>query len=307
MDRFEEMHTFVRVVEAGSLSAAADRLDIAKSAVSRRLAELEARLGVQLLNRTTRRINLTDSGRQFYQRCQRILADLDETEQQVSSEHAELRGTIRIAAPLSFGITHLAPVLDDFLTEHGEVSLDLDLNDRLVNLMDEAVDLAIRIGRLEDSSLVARRLAPARLVVCASPGYLRQHGEPRHPNELVHHQGLTYSYISEGQLWQFIQPDGSPLSVRVPYRMRANNGDVLLRAAIDGLGILATTTFIAYDAINQGLLKPILCDYTLKEANVYAIYPAQRHLPRRVRLLIDYLVSRFGDTPYWDTCLKGTR
>jgi DNA-binding transcriptional LysR family regulator len=304
MDRFEEMQTFVRVVEAGSLSAAADRLDIAKSAVSRRLADLEARLGVQLLNRTTRRINLTESGRQFYRRCQRILADLEETEQQVSSEHAELRGTIRIAAPLSFGILHLAPVLDDFLKEHGELKLDLELDDRLVNLMDEAVDLGIRIGRLHDSSLIARRLAPARLVLCASPEYLERRGEPQHPAELSHHVGLSYSNVSESQQWQFTQPNGDPFSVRVPHRMRANNGDVLLQAAIDGLGILASTTFIAYQAIEKGLLKPILCDYSLPTVHVHAIYPAQRHLPRRVRVLVDFLVSRFGDDPYWDRYMQ---
>lgn len=300
MDRFEEMQTFIRVVEAGSLSAAADRMDIAKSAVSRRLADLESRLGVQLLNRTTRRINLTDSGRQFYQRCQRILADLDESEQQISHEHAKLSGTIKIAAPLSFGIQHLSPVLDDFLKEHPELNLDLNLNDHMVNLMDEGVDLGIRIGNLQDSSLIARRLAPSRLVLCASPEYLRQHGEPQHPQDLKQHMGLSYSNISENQLWKFIQPNGQSVSVRVPSRMRANNGDVLLQAGIDGLGILASTTFIAYKAINSGKLKPILCDYRIKEVSVYAIYPAQRHLPARVRVLIDYLVERFGDTPYWE-------
>lgn len=300
MDRFEQLQTFVRVVDSGSLSAAAERLGVAKSAVSRRLTELEARLGVQLLNRTTRRINLTDSGRQYYQRCLRILADLEDSEQQISSVHTELRGTIRIAAPLSFGILHLSPVLNDFLKDHAELNLDLDLDDRLVNLMDEGVDLAIRIGRLDDSSLVARRLAPARLVLCASPDYLASHGEPSHPGELARHQGLSYSNISENQQWHFNQPDGAPFSVQVPHRMRANNGDVLLQAAIDGLGVLATTSFIAYQAIRQGLLKPILRDYQLDAVGVYAIYPAQRHLPRRVRVLIDYLVSRFGESPYWD-------
>ena len=304
MDRFEQIQTFVRVVEAGSLSAAADRLGIAKSAVSRRLAELESRLGVQLLNRTTRRIHLTDSGRQYYQRCLNILADLEDSEQQVSSVHTELRGNIRIAAPLSFGILHLAPVLNDFLKEHNELVLDLDLNDRLVNLMDEGVDLGIRIGQLDDSSLVARRLAPARRLLCASPEYLRIHGEPSHPEALKHHRGLSYSNISDAQLWQFTRDDGSTISVRVPPRMRANNGDVLLQAAIDGLGILASTTFIAYKAIQQGRLKPILCNYELEPVGIYAIYPAQRHLPGRVRALIDYLVKRFGETPYWDQLLE---
>lgn len=300
MDRFEEMHTFIRVVESGSLSAAADRMDIAKSAVSRRLAELESRLGVQLLNRTTRRINLTDSGRQFYARSLRILADLEDSEQQVSDEHAELSGVIRIAAPLSFGIQHLSPVLNDFLKDHPELRLDIDLNDHMVNLMDEGVDLGIRIGNLDDSSLIARRLAPSKLVLCASPEYLYQHGEPEHPHDLRQHRGLSYSNISENQLWKFTQGDGSSISVRVPNRMRANNGDILLQAAIDGLGILASTTFIAYQAINSGKLKPILCDYKIKDVAVYAIYPAQRHLPARVRALVDFLAKRFGDNPYWE-------
>jgi DNA-binding transcriptional LysR family regulator len=173
MDRFEEMQTFVRVVETGSLSNAAERMDIVKSAVSRRLAELESRLGVQLLKRTTRRLHLTDSGKQFYQRCLHILADLDETEQLVSTEHNNLRGTIRVAAPLSFGLQHLSPLLDSFLKQHNELNLDLDLNDRIINLMDEGFDLGIRIGQLEDSSLKAKRLAPSKQILCASPEYLK--------------------------------------------------------------------------------------------------------------------------------------
>lgn len=303
MDRFEEMQTFVRVVEAGNLSTAADRMGIAKSAVSRRVSDLESRLGVQLLNRTTRRINLTESGKSFFQRCQRILADLDETEQTISNEHAYLRGTIRVAAPLSFGLLHLSPILDDFLKEHSELNLDLDLNDRIVNLMDEGVDLGIRIGSLNDSSLKAKRLAPCKRIVCASHEYLEAHGEPQHPEDLKHHFGLSYSNISEGQLWQFKEPGNNLISVRVPHRMRANNGDVLLQAAIDGLGVLASTTFICHKAVEDNLLKPVLCDYKLPDANIYAIYPAQRHLPRRVRILIDYLAERLGDKPYWDDFL----
>ena len=300
MDRFQEMLTFVRVVEAGSLTAAADRLTIAKSAVSRRLAELESRLGVQLLARTTRRLNLTESGRHYYERCQRILAELDETEQLVTSEHSGLRGTIRIAAPLSFGLLHLSPALNEFLALHPELSLDLDLNDRTVNMMAEGVDLAIRIGRLNDSTLVARRLAPIRTLVCASPAYLEKHGTPEHPAQLSGHQGLSYSNIPEGQFWQFQQPDGSWLTVHPQIRMRANNGDILLQAAIDGLGIAISPSFIAFKAVAQGLLQPLLHDFPRHEEAAYAIYPAQQHLPRRVRVLIDFLVERFGDRPYWD-------
>ncbi|HEY9051725.1 MAG TPA: LysR substrate-binding domain-containing protein, partial [Gammaproteobacteria bacterium] len=257
-------------------------------------------LGVQLLNRTTRRINLTDSGRQYYQQCVRLLAELEEAEQLVSSDHASLSGTIRIAAPLSFGILHLSPVLDEFLQLHPDLNLDLDLDDRQVNLMNEAVDLGIRIGKLEDSSLIARRLAPAKRTLCASPDYLKRYGEPRHPEELKHHQGLSYSNMPEGQLWQFMDSEGKLISVRVPFRMRANNGDVLQKAAIDGLGILGTVNFMSYQVIEQGLLIPIMKNYLMPPANVYAIYPAQQHLPQKVRALIDYLAQRFGDNPYWD-------
>lgn len=304
MDRFEEMQAFVRVVDSGSFSAAAQRLNIAKSAISRRVAELEARLGVQLLTRTTRRLNLTEHGRVFHQRCVRILAELDDAEQSLSCENAALSGILRIAAPLSFGITHLAPVLNTFLLQHPALKLDLDLNDRTLNLMEESVDLGIRIGHLADSSLVARRLAPAKRMVCASPGYLEQYGEPLQPQDLSAHVGMSYSYMPENQLWQFRQADATWESITVPYRMRANNGDVLLQAAIDGLGILTSTSFICAEAIERGLLRPILSDYSMPEGGIYAVYPRQRHLPQRVRVLIDYLVTRFGDPPYWDLKLE---
>lgn len=304
MDRFEEMQTFVRVVDAGGLSAAARRLDIARSAVSRRLAELEARLGVQLLTRTTRRINLTEHGRAFYERCVTLLAELEETERAVSSGHRALRGTLRIAAPLSFGIKHLSPLLDDFLKTHPDLTLDLDLNDRTVNLMEEGVDLAVRIGNLSDSTLVARRLAPVNRMFCASPAYLARRGEPRHPDELSGHLGLHYSNMPETRHWQYRRADGGWGSVNVPTRMRANNGEMLLKAAIDGLGVLASPTFICYEAITQGLLQPILTDCVLPQSAVYVMYPRQRHLPQRLRVLINHLAGALGDAPYWDAPIK---
>ncbi|MEJ1364268.1 MAG: LysR family transcriptional regulator, partial [Candidatus Sedimenticola sp. (ex Thyasira tokunagai)] len=283
MDRFEEMHTFVQVVDSGSLSAAAEKLSVAKSAVSRRLADLEGRLGVQLLNRTTRRLNLTESGRSYYQRCQRILLELSEAELAVSSEHRQLRGTIRVAAPLSFGIGDLSPVLNGFMKAHPEVVLDLELNDRTVNVMQEGVDLAIRIGSLADSTLVARRLFSVNRMFCASPSYLQEYGEPETPEALERHCGLSYSLIPDEQIWSFGQNDGSRLSVNIPIRMRANNGDILLKAAIDGLGIVPSPDFICRDAVKKGLLTEILSDYPREEISAYAIYPAQRHLPSRVR------------------------
>lgn len=300
MDRFEELQTFVRVVDSGSLSAAADKLNLAKSAVSRRLADLEARLGVQLLQRTTRRINLTDAGQRFYQRSIHILADLEDTEQEASTEQSLLSGTIRIAAPLSFGIQHLSPLLDQFLLRHPDLKLDLRLTDRVINLMEEGVDLGIRIGQLKDSSFQARKLSSCQQLFCASPAYLNQHGTPQTVDDLQQHQGLVYSNIPEAQLWSYKHPDGKIDSIRIPSRLRADNGDVLLQAAIDGLGILPTVSFIAYRAIEQGLLVPILQTYSRETLGIYAIYPAQRHLPLRIRTLIDFLVTEYGSEPYWD-------
>jgi DNA-binding transcriptional LysR family regulator len=300
MDRFDSLHTFVAVVEAGSFSAAAVRLDRAKSAVSRQLAALEAHLGVQLLNRTTRRLSLTEAGREFHERAQRILADLEEAELSVAAEQTALRGRLRLAAPLSFGVQHLAPALAEFLVLHPELVLDLDLDDRRINLVEEGFDLALRIGELADSSLVARPLAPIRMQLCASPDYLRRHGTPRTPQDLAFHAGLVYGNVPEAQQWRLLDAAGKVHSVKVPARLRANNGDVLIRAALDGLGVVVSPTFIAHRALATGELVPLLAEYQAPGTTAYAVYPSRRHLPQRVRVLIDFLAQRFGDTPYWD-------
>ncbi len=305
MDRFEEMQTFVKVVELGGVSATADRLEIAKSAVSRRLADLEARLGVQLLHRTTRKMNLTHSGQQFYQRCLRILADLDETEQYISQEDKQLRGIIRLSAPLSFGLAHLSPLLNEFLVSHPELDFALDLNDSQINLMNEGIDLGIRIGHLEDSSLMARKLASCHSVMCASPEYLQRYGEPKHPDELAHHYGLSYSNVTDQVEWKMKDVHGKQFVTRPHIRMRANNGDLLKAAALEHLGILVSVSFTCYQEIESGLLKQVMQDYVFEEFGIYAIYPAQRHLPKRVRTLIDFLAEKFGEAPYWNTFLGG--
>ncbi len=289
MDRFEEIQTFIGIVKAGSFSLAAERLNVAKSAVSRRLSDLETRLGIQLLTRTTRRINLTESGREYFDRCQLILADLEETEQNLSTVDVALSGSIRIAAPLSFGILHLSPIINNFLELHPQIKIELELNDRIVNFMEEQVDLAIRIGDLVDSSLVGRKLATSHLIICAAPDYLKKFGEPKSPNELEQHASFSYSYAHSAS-WKF---NNIKTPIRMNYRLRANNGDVLLNAAIDGLGILLTPKFIAASAIEQGLLIPILNEYELSSAGIYAMYQQQRHLPQRMRVLIDYLVEKF--------------
>lgn len=300
MDRFDSLQTFVAVVETGSFSAAAARLDRAKSAVSRQVAALESHLGVQLLNRTTRRLSLTEAGREFHEQAQRILADLEEAELSVAAEQTALRGRLRLAAPLSFGVQHLAPALAEFLTRHPELVLDLDLDDRRINLVEEGFDLALRIGELADSSLVARPLAPIRMQLCASPDYLRRHGRPRTPQDLAFHAGLVYGNVPEAQQWRFSDVAGEVHSVKVSARLRANNGDVLLRAALDGLGVVVSPTFIAHRALAAGELVPLLPDYQAPGTSAYAVYPSRRHLPQRVRALIEFLAQRFGDAPYWD-------
>lgn len=306
MARFDELETFVAVVEAGSFAAAAQRLRLARSAVSRRIGELETRLGAQLFIRTTRRRSLTDAGRQLYERSVRLLADLEEAEQCVASGQTAVRGNIHLAAPLSFGLLHLGTALSTFLHRHPEVNLDLNLDDRRVNLVEEGFDLALRIGRLEDSSLVARRLAPIRIVACASPDYLSRMGEPAEPKDLLQHTGLFYGYVSDQQNWPY-PGIARTLGARVPMRLRSNNGDVLLQAAIEGLGVAVLPTFLAYRALTDGRLRPILRDHPLPELALHAVYPTRRHLPGRVRSLVDFLAAQFGDAPYWDRSAGGTR
>jgi DNA-binding transcriptional LysR family regulator len=300
MDRFADMRMFVAVVDAGSISGAAERLAVAKSAVSRRLAELEARLGAELLHRTTRRLSLTDSGRAFFERAQRILADLEEAEQAVSQAHGAIRGRLKVALPLSFGLLHLAGLINEFMGLHPEVEFDLDFNDRQIDLMQEGFDLAIRIARLPDSSLIARKLAPIRHGLCASPGYLARHGAPVRADELAGHAGLVYSNLANPGLWSYVGPDGQPGSVQVPVKVRANNGDFLCRAAIAGQGVILHPTFYLNDAIRSGALVPLLTDHAWPELNAYAVYPPTRHLSRRVRAFVDFLAEKLAGEPDWD-------
>ena len=300
MGRFDELETFVQVVESGTFTAAAERLSVAKSAVSRRIAELEARLGVQLFRRTTRRLNLTDTGRGFHERAVRILADLEEAELAVSRAHRTLRGTLRVAAPLTFGVRHLGPAIRDFARLHPEVIFDIDFNDRQVDLIQEGVDVAVRIARLEDSTLVARRLAPVRLAVVASPAFVQHHGRPASPADLAALDGLSYSLAPDPSLWRYRAPDGSEGSVRIRSRLAANNGDFLCAAAIAGQGVLLSPTFIVYRALADGRLVSLLADHEWSDVAAYAVYPRTRHLSVRVRAFVDFLAERFAGVPYWD-------
>jgi len=305
MDRLTDIESFVAVVEAGSFSAAAERLGAAKSAVSRRVSALEARLGVKLLNRTTRTLNLTDNGRAYFERAGRILADLAEAEQSVSDADCALRGRIRLAAPLSFGLQHLAPAINAFAAQHPEVQIDLDLNDRQVSLVEEGFDMAVRIGRLADSSLIARRLCLIRRAAVASPDYLARRGTPERPEDLVNHDGLRYTNIPRQHFWQFTATGGREFSPEVPDRLTANNGALLTEAAVDGLGVTVQPSFIVHRELADGRLRTILDTWPIPSEAMYAVFPPGRYQSRRVRELADFLAGRFGGAPYWDRQLPG--
>jgi len=299
MSRFEAMQTFVRVVEKGGISRAAESLDLAKSAVSKRLSDLENRLGTQLLIRTTRSLSLTDNGRGYYEHCLRILGDLEEVESELGSADADLRGHLKVAAPMSFGVLHIGPALTEFLDLNPHLHLDVEFNDRHVNLVEEGIDLAIRIARMKDSSLIARRLTTIRFVTCASPAYLNEHGVPHRPADLSRHVCLRYGNVPESS-WTFEDRAGHVSRVKVPVRLVANNGDYLREAAIAGLGLVRQPTFIVYQAIARGQLVPLLGDYRGPEMSAYTVYPQIRHRSHRVRSLIDFLIARFAGIPYWD-------
>ncbi len=291
---------FVAVVEAGSFTAAAERLGLAKSAVSRRIGALEARLGAGLINRTTRRLSVTEAGRAFYERGVRLLADLDEAEAVVAREHGELRGRLRLALPLSFGIRHMCEPIADFAALNPGIEFDLDLNDRRVDLVEEGADLAVRIGSLEDSSLVARRLFEARSVVCASADYLERAGVPSAPEALAGHDCLVYGHLREPGRWRARDAEGRDRSVDVNVALTATSGEFLIRAAAAGLGIVIQPTFIAHDAIRRGELQPILTAFSWPVSPAWAVYPPARQLSSRVRAFIDFIAERFAGTPYWD-------
>jgi len=307
MLKTEEMQVFIRIVEAATITAAAERLGLAKSAVSRRLSELEQQLGVELFHRTTRKLTLTESGQGFYSRCVQILTDIEEAEHEVSQVHHELSGQLRVAAPLSFGLMHLGPAIVDFQKLYPKLNFDIDFNDRQIDLVQEGFDVGIRIAHLKDSSLIARKLAKVSTVVCASPDYIKKRGAPTTPEELVNHPCFTYSNLNNPNHWSFINKQGDEQIIKVPKVMQANNGKFLSDVAIAGLGITRQPTFIVYEAITKGDLIPILQDYSTAEVNAYAIYPPTRHLSQRVRGFIDFLVERFSGTPYWEQCLDHHR
>ncbi len=303
MNRFEEMQVFTKVVETGTLTAAAEAMNIAKSAVSRRLTELEARLGVQLFIRSTRKLTLTETGRSFYERSVQILADVDETEALVSQSQAELRGHLKIALPSVFGRRHMGDALNDFIGQHPELKVELDFSDRHVDILQDGFDVAIRIGILEDSSLIARRITEINQLLAASPDYLDKYGVPKSPADLSKHRFLAYSLLRTSKI-PFITPEGEQVMVQLPAAMRANSGEFLLQAGIAGHGLIWIPTFILHRAVEQGLLQPILQEYRWPSNYAHILYPRTRHLSARVRRFVDFIVARFEGVPPWDCKLR---
>jgi DNA-binding transcriptional LysR family regulator len=299
------MAAFARVVDLNGFSAAAKDLGLSKSKVSKLVACLEDEMGARLLNRTTRRLSLTEAGQAFYQGAQRAMAEADAAQAAVTQFSAAPRGVLRVNAPMSFGVRHVAPALSDFLSAYPEVSVELDLNDRVVDLVEEGYDLAIRIVRLRDSSLIARVLAPSRNILCAAPAYLARRGTPCQPEDLSGHDCLIYSYQATGDRWRFTGPGGER-QVKIGGRVRANNGDALLRAALGGLGIALLPSFICGEDLRAGRLLQLLPEWNQRgHADVSAVYPASRNLLPKVRVFIDFLAAHYGPTPYWDEGVSG--
>ena len=300
MNRLSAIESFVKVAELKSFSEAAVRLNTSKSVVSRHVTALEAQLGLRLFHRTTRSLTLTEAGRGYFERVSQILVDLEAADQSVSHLQVVPRGRLKVSAPMSFGFLHLAPALPDFLAAYPELDVDVIMSDRFVDLVEDGFDVAVRIGALSDSSLIAKKLAPIRRVICASPQYIAAHGTPTTPKDLRDHQCLCNSSQSSGQEWRFNMPDGKPVMVAVTGRMTMNNGDALRVAALNHLGLIDIPTFIVGGDLKAGALVSVLDDHVPQSLALHAVYSHARHLSPKVRAFIDFLASRFGPRPYWD-------
>ena len=299
MDRFAAMRVFVEVVDGGSFTAASERLGLSRAAVSKSVMQLEEHLGARLLNRTTRRLSLTEVGRVFQERCREILDQVAEAETVAARSTAEPRGQLTVNAPHSFGTLHLGPALAEYCRRYPQVQVALSLNDRFIDVVSEGLDVVIRIARLEDSTLVARRMAPCRIVLCASPGYLAARGAPRVPQDLALHACLVYTNTPGGDHWLLSGPGGSE-SVSVNGPLCADNGEVLKSAALAGLGIAQLPTFICGEELASGRLVSVLPAWQPPAISVHAVYPSRRYLSAKVRTFVDFLSEYFGESPPWD-------
>jgi DNA-binding transcriptional LysR family regulator len=292
---------FVRVAETGAFARAAERMGMSKSILSRRVARLEQQLGAKLLTRTATGATPTVIGDAYYARAANILADLEAAQEVVADAVTQIAGPIRLAGPLSFGTEHLAPALAEFAKMHPRVELDISFEDRTVDLVAGGFDLAVRLGSLEDSALVARKIAPLRRLVLAAPAYLEARGRPEHPRDLNHHDLLIYANAGRSEQWRFRTEKGWE-QVRIRPRLRTDNGEMLRAAAVAGLGLCILPSFIAAPAIQSGAIEPVLRDYPLEEGGVHVVMPPGRATTARVRALVDFLAQRFGPEPDWDPC-----
>ncbi|QFU15564.1 LysR family transcriptional regulator [Microvirga thermotolerans] len=300
LDRITSMQVFARVAALGSFSAAARALGLSQTMVTKHVASLEERLGIKLLHRSTRRLVLTEGGRHYLAAVERILADIEEAETSAGLDRVEPRGTLRLNAPVTFGFREIAPALSEFSRLYPAVNVDLGLADRYVDLIEEGWDLAIRIGRLKDSSLVVRRLAPCRVAVCAAPSYLAEHGEPRTVEDLSRHNCLGYTLSSAVSADRWLFGHDGETAVPVKGNLRANNGDALLAAALAGQGLIYQPTFLVGDSLRSGDLVRILPDEPTYELAVHAVLPSGRQAPAKVRAIVAFLAARFGPEPHWD-------
>lgn len=297
MSKIQQMSSFAAVVEAGSFVAAAEVTGLSKTAVSRHISDLEERLGVRLLQRTTRRLSLTDEGRTFFTRVKDVLGAIDEAESELTARSAEPSGLVRANAPLTFGTMHLAPLWGPFVDANPKVSLEITLSDRPVDLVEEGYDLAVRIATSPGLNVVSRKLATTRVVLCASPRYLDAHGTPQHPRDLADHALISYTYWSGGDEWTFTGPQGA-VSVKVRSRIHANNGDTCRTAALAHQGIVLQPDFLIGGDLRAGTLIELLPEFRSVELGIHAVYPTRKHLPLKLRRLIDFLAAAFR-SPAW--------
>jgi DNA-binding transcriptional LysR family regulator len=300
MDRLSGLVAFAEVVAAQSFSAAAKRLGVSKAAISKHVSRLEERLGARLLQRTTRRLALTEIGVAFHERCLRILAEAEEAERAVQSLGMAVRGTLKVTVGVSFGVAHVAPLVPEFQARHPDLRLEMQFNDRVVDLIEEGFDVAVRIAQMPDSSLVARRLAPVQRVVCASPDYLARHGTPAVPDDLRRHNCLIYTYLASQDAWRFVGPARETYVVRVDGNYAVTNGEAQRHAALAGQGIILSPNFIVAPDLRAGRLVALLPGYETPPTAVHAVYPASRHPAVKLRAFVDFLAAKFTPTPPWE-------
>jgi len=299
MDQLRALRVFVAVVEQGSFAAAAEHLGLSRTAASKHVQDLEARLGITLLSRTTRSVSLTQTGAAYFERARHILDEIEAADSEASLQTRTPRGRLRVSVPVSFGFRHLAPRLKGFMDRYPDVHLDLIVSDRQVNLVEEGFDLAIRIGELADSSLIARRIAASRLILCAAPGYLDANGWPAEPHDLSAHVCLGYPYWSGYQNWPFTDSEGNAHKVPVANQLWSNNGDLLLSAAVSGCGIIRQPEFIVHEALTRGDLVELLPNLAKPEIGIHSVYPPAPVIPLRLRVFIDYLIETFTRDQLW--------